>query len=193
MHIQVVSAQQAVKKVDQELQALESTLKDIESARPFEDLTTADVARARPEITKAVEEMVKNGKWTTPGYGEKVSCFSRRDFVTLQAWREGSAFAPKKQYTDDDLLPPFSPPLSLSIRAIYSSETYKPCKWNRHTFYTSFSNHIVSFSYILQRSSTTTGNDDIAFEEIVAQFWSWACRLSAFCLGGFCPEVIHRR
>lgn len=69
---QVTSAQQAAKKVDQELQALQSTLKDIESARPFEDLTTADVARARPEITKAVEEMVKHGKWTTPGYGEKV-------------------------------------------------------------------------------------------------------------------------
>ncbi|KAK9896007.1 mitochondrial ATP synthase [Cystobasidium minutum MCA 4210] len=67
----VTSAQQAAKKVDQELQALQSTLKDIESARPFEDLTTADVARARPEITKAVEEMVKHGKWTTPGYGEK--------------------------------------------------------------------------------------------------------------------------
>lgn len=71
--LQVAGAQKAAQKVDQELQALQSTLKDIESARPFEDLTTSDVARARPEITKAVEEMVKNGKWTTPGYGEKVS------------------------------------------------------------------------------------------------------------------------
>jgi len=74
--MQVASAEQAAKKVDQELQSLQATLKDIESARPFEDLTTTDVARARPQITKAVEEMVKNGKWTTPGYGEKVCCRS---------------------------------------------------------------------------------------------------------------------
>lgn len=76
---QVTSAQQAAKKVDQELQALQATLKDIESARPFDELTTSDVAKARPEITKAVEEMVKNGKWTTPGYGEKVSFTNQSD------------------------------------------------------------------------------------------------------------------
>ncbi len=29
-----------------------------------------DVAKARPEITKAVENMVKKGKWTVPGYTE---------------------------------------------------------------------------------------------------------------------------
>merc|ERR1711939_1290683 len=46
-------------------------LKDIEAARPFDQLTTGDVAKARPQLTKAVEEMVKNGKWTVPGYNEK--------------------------------------------------------------------------------------------------------------------------
>jgi hypothetical protein len=29
-----------------------------------------DVAKARPEITKAVENMVSKGKWTVPGYTE---------------------------------------------------------------------------------------------------------------------------
>lgn len=32
-----------------------------------------DVAKARPEITKAVENMVKKGKWTVPGYTESES------------------------------------------------------------------------------------------------------------------------
>ena len=27
-----------------------------------------EVAKARPEITKAVESMLKKGKWTVPGY-----------------------------------------------------------------------------------------------------------------------------
>lgn len=30
-----------------------------------------DVSKARPEITQAVENMVKKGKWTVPGYVEK--------------------------------------------------------------------------------------------------------------------------
>lgn len=29
-----------------------------------------DVAKARPEITKTVENMVSKGKWTVPGYTE---------------------------------------------------------------------------------------------------------------------------
>jgi hypothetical protein len=91
VRIQVLSAEQAAKKVDQELQSLGATLKDIESARPFEDLTTTDVARARPQITQAVEEMVKNGKWTTPGYGEKVS-FSAVSFVLVQVLINSSFF-----------------------------------------------------------------------------------------------------
>jgi hypothetical protein len=32
-----------------------------------------DVAKARPEITKTVENMVSKGKWTVPGYTESES------------------------------------------------------------------------------------------------------------------------
>lgn len=32
-----------------------------------------DVARARPEITTAVEKMISKGKWTVPGYVESES------------------------------------------------------------------------------------------------------------------------
>lgn len=39
----VKSAEETKKKVDGELRALETTLKDIETARPFEDLTVVSV------------------------------------------------------------------------------------------------------------------------------------------------------
>ncbi|GAA6028314.1 hypothetical protein JCM8097_006971 [Rhodosporidiobolus ruineniae] len=67
----VTSAQEAATKVDSELGNLNSTLKNIEEARPFDQLTLDDVAKARPEITKTVENMVSKGKWTVPGYTEK--------------------------------------------------------------------------------------------------------------------------
>ncbi|GAA6000110.1 hypothetical protein JCM10207_006056 [Rhodosporidiobolus poonsookiae] len=67
----VASAQEAATKVDSELGNLNSTLKNIEDARPFDQLTLDDVAKARPEITKTVENMVAKGKWTVPGYTEK--------------------------------------------------------------------------------------------------------------------------
>lgn len=46
-------------------------MKNIEDARPFDQLTVDDVVAARPEIGRTVDEMVKKGKWTTPGYDEK--------------------------------------------------------------------------------------------------------------------------
>ncbi|KDQ06241.1 hypothetical protein BOTBODRAFT_39713 [Botryobasidium botryosum FD-172 SS1] len=67
----VVTAEQTAKKIDEELANLKATLDNIEQSRPFEDLTVDDVANARPEITKAVETMMKKGKWTVPGYKEK--------------------------------------------------------------------------------------------------------------------------
>ncbi|CAD6573598.1 MAG: ATP synthase d subunit [Cyphobasidiales sp. Tagirdzhanova-0007] len=67
----VDSAKKAAQKVDSELSSLQAALKDIESARPFEDLTTADVAKARPQVTHAVEELVRNGRATVPGYESK--------------------------------------------------------------------------------------------------------------------------
>ncbi|KWU47037.1 mitochondrial ATP synthase [Rhodotorula sp. JG-1b] len=67
----VSSAKEAASKVESELGNLNSTLKNIEDARPFDQLTLDDVAKARPEITKTVENMVSKGKWTVPGYTEK--------------------------------------------------------------------------------------------------------------------------
>lgn len=64
-------AQESATKLEAELKDLKETLSNIEGARPFDQLTTADVIAARPEIAKTVEEMVKKGKWTLPGYDEK--------------------------------------------------------------------------------------------------------------------------
>ncbi|PWN27618.1 putative ATP synthase D chain, mitochondrial [Jaminaea rosea] len=58
-------------KIQTELKDLRATLDNIQSARPFEQLTVDDVLAAKPEIRKTVEEMVKKGKWSTPGYEEK--------------------------------------------------------------------------------------------------------------------------
>lgn len=68
---QVEQAQATSSKIEAELKDLKATLKNIEDARPFNQLTVDDVVAARPEIGRTVDEMVKKGKWTTPGYDEK--------------------------------------------------------------------------------------------------------------------------
>ncbi|WFD28214.1 ATP synthase d subunit [Malassezia nana] len=67
----VKQAQESAAKLEAELKDLKATLGNIEGARPFDQLTTGDVLQARPEIAKTIEEMVKKGKWTVPGYDEK--------------------------------------------------------------------------------------------------------------------------
>ncbi|WVN86659.1 uncharacterized protein L203_101828 [Cryptococcus depauperatus CBS 7841] len=67
----VAAAKETLHKITAEESSLQATLSNIKDARPFEDLTVDEVAKARPEITKAVETMVKKGKWTVPGYREK--------------------------------------------------------------------------------------------------------------------------
>lgn len=69
--LQVEQAQASSDKIETELKDLKATLKNIEDARPFEQLTVDDVIAARPEIRETVEAMVKQGKWTTPQYTEK--------------------------------------------------------------------------------------------------------------------------
>lgn len=54
-----------------ELSQLEKTLADIESARPFEQLTVDDFVKARPDVEDKVSYMVSNGKFEVPGYKEK--------------------------------------------------------------------------------------------------------------------------
>jgi hypothetical protein len=57
---------------------LQATLANIEDARPFDQLTTEDVAKAHPRIAEAVETMVKKGKWTVPGM-----CVPLKSIVTI--------------------------------------------------------------------------------------------------------------
>ena len=71
MVVQVKQAEESSVKIEAELKDLKATLDNIESARPFEQLSTTDIIRARPEIGETVAEIVKKGKWTLPGYEEK--------------------------------------------------------------------------------------------------------------------------
>ena len=64
----IENAQNTAKTIDAELSDLQETLQNIEQARPFEDLTVDDVIKARPDIQKNVETMVKKGRWVIPGY-----------------------------------------------------------------------------------------------------------------------------
>jgi hypothetical protein len=43
-----------------------------------------DVSKARPEITKTVENMVSQGKWTVPGYTESASTLSLPSLCLLK-------------------------------------------------------------------------------------------------------------
>jgi len=67
----VEQAQASSDKIETELKDLKATLKNIEDARPFDQLTVDEVIAARPEIKETVEAMVKQGKWTTPQYTDK--------------------------------------------------------------------------------------------------------------------------
>ncbi|KAL6937333.1 ATP synthase d subunit [Hanseniaspora osmophila] len=67
----VENAQQTEKLVAQELTALQETLKNIESARAFDELTIEDVMKAKPDVQEKVSELVSKGKWEVPGYKEK--------------------------------------------------------------------------------------------------------------------------
>ncbi|CAI9626866.1 unnamed protein product [Alternaria alternata] len=67
----VQSAEQTKAVVDKELSDLQKTLKNIEDARPFADLTVDEVAAAQPEIDKRTEQLVSKGRWAVPGYKEK--------------------------------------------------------------------------------------------------------------------------
>ena len=64
----VEAAKATVEKITAEESNLQATLSNIKDARPFEDLTVKEVTEAQPQITKAVETMVKKGKWSVPGY-----------------------------------------------------------------------------------------------------------------------------
>ncbi|KAJ5127722.1 hypothetical protein N7448_008501 [Penicillium atrosanguineum] len=69
---QAVQNAEATKgKVEAELANLQKTLENIETARPFEDLTVDEVAAAQPEIDEKTASLVSKGKWMPPGYKER--------------------------------------------------------------------------------------------------------------------------
>ncbi|PYI10734.1 ATP synthase D chain, mitochondrial [Aspergillus sclerotiicarbonarius CBS 121057] len=67
----VQSAQETKGKVEAELRSLEKTLENIETARPFEDLTVDEVAAAQPEIDEKTASLVSKGRWMPAGYKER--------------------------------------------------------------------------------------------------------------------------
>ncbi|KAH8662130.1 hypothetical protein BX600DRAFT_437549 [Xylariales sp. PMI_506] len=67
----VKNAEATKEKVDLELKDLEATLKNIETARPFEELTVDEVATAEPSIDEKTSKLVSKGRWAVPGYKEK--------------------------------------------------------------------------------------------------------------------------
>lgn len=67
----ISNAKETEELVASELKSLQETLKNIESARPFDELTVDELVKAKPEIDAKVEEMVKKGRWDVPGYKEK--------------------------------------------------------------------------------------------------------------------------
>ncbi|KAK4125306.1 NAC-domain-containing protein [Parathielavia appendiculata] len=67
----IKNAEATKEKVDLELKDLEKTLKNIEEARPFEDLTVDEVAAAEPSIDEKTAKLVSKGRWSVPGYKER--------------------------------------------------------------------------------------------------------------------------
>jgi len=67
----IAKAKETEAQIDVELNDLQATLSNIQDARSFEDLTIEEVGKAHPRILETVENMMKKGKWTVPGYREK--------------------------------------------------------------------------------------------------------------------------
>ncbi|KAJ3108496.1 ATP synthase d subunit [Phlyctochytrium bullatum] len=72
----VAAAEKTQAKVAAELSELNELLTNIETARPVDQLTVDDVAKAYPDLDKTVEKMIKRGQWTVPGYYERFGEFS---------------------------------------------------------------------------------------------------------------------
>ncbi|KAI5867768.1 hypothetical protein GGS23DRAFT_194135 [Durotheca rogersii] len=67
----VKNAEATKEKVQLELKDLEATLKNIETARPFDELTVDEVAAAEPSIDEKTAQLLAKGRWVVPGYKEK--------------------------------------------------------------------------------------------------------------------------
>ncbi|POS87799.1 ATP synthase D chain, partial [Erysiphe pulchra] len=82
----ITNAQETKGKVDMELKDLEKTLKNIEEARPFEDLTVEEVIAARPDIEEKANKIISKGRWSVPGY--KVFISSTKLFTEFANFRK---------------------------------------------------------------------------------------------------------
>ncbi|KAH9888666.1 hypothetical protein F4778DRAFT_773480 [Xylariomycetidae sp. FL2044] len=67
----IKNAQATKEKVDLELKDLQATLKNIETARPFDQVTVDEVVAAEPSIDEKTSKLVSKGRWSVPGYKEK--------------------------------------------------------------------------------------------------------------------------
>ncbi|KAI1433254.1 hypothetical protein GGR50DRAFT_688407 [Xylaria sp. CBS 124048] len=67
----VKNAEATKKEVEKELQNLNATLTNIETARPFDELSVEDVVKAEPSIDEKTATLVSKGRWAVPGYKEK--------------------------------------------------------------------------------------------------------------------------
>ncbi|KAK3495489.1 ATP synthase subunit D, mitochondrial [Neurospora crassa] len=67
----IKNAEATKTKVDLELKDLEKTLTNIETARPFDELTVDEVAAAEPSIDEKTSKLVSKGRWSVPGYKER--------------------------------------------------------------------------------------------------------------------------
>lgn len=66
--VAIKNAEETKTKVEVELRSLEKALADIEGARPWDETTVDELAKAEPEIDEYTARLVKSGKWMPPGY-----------------------------------------------------------------------------------------------------------------------------
>lgn len=71
----VAAAKKTETSISGDLKEMKELLKHIETARPIDQLTVEDVAKAYPSLDATVEKMAKRGQWSVPGYYEKFGEF----------------------------------------------------------------------------------------------------------------------
>ena len=111
--VAIKNAEETKGKVEVELRSLEKALGDIEGARPWDETTVDEVAKAAPEIDEYTSRLVSKGRWMPPGYqvssfhscrdekrSDKLLC--RRNLVISLCCRRGAAAdqQPKRAWSD---------------------------------------------------------------------------------------------
>ena len=62
-------------KIESEMVELKEFLNNIETARPFEQISVDDLEKASPDSDKVIATMVKRGQFRIPGYFEQFGEF----------------------------------------------------------------------------------------------------------------------